>query len=246
MLIKTHKLNHEEQEKIASIGYFWKTWGPILSAAALAVLLAFAGWHGYQWYQAKQAAKASTLYEQVLADAQSGDADKLAASFKLMQDSYASTAYAQHAGMLAARIFYEQGKSDQSRTALAFVAGQSTDKGLQSAAKLQLAGLMLEQKQYDEAIKLLNSDIDAPYAALAADRLGDAYALQNKAADAIAAYTKAWQGLQANQPYRQMVAVKLGGLGVDITAPPAAPSAAASGVANSAASTATAAAASSK
>ena len=227
MFIKTHKLNHEEQEKLASIGHFWKTWGPVLSAAVLAILLAFAGWHGYQWYQGKQAAKASTLFEQVLADAQSGDSAKLAASFKQMQESYASTAHAQHAGMIAARVFYEQGQSDQSRAALSFVAGQSTDKGLQSAAKLQLAGLMLEQKQYDEAIKLLKTDIEPAYAALAADRLGDAYALQNKTAEAISAYTKAWQSLPAEQPYRQMVAVKLGGLGVDVTAPSAESAAAA-------------------
>ena len=168
MLIKSHKLNHEEQEKLASIGHFWKTWGVALSAFALAILLGFGGWNGYQWYQGKQAAKAGTLFEQVLSDAQSGDSAKLAASFKLMQESYPSTAHAQHAGMIAARVFYEQGQSDQSRAALSFVAGQSTDKGLQSAAKLQLAALMLEQKQYDEAIKLLKTDIEPAYAALAA------------------------------------------------------------------------------
>ena len=238
MFIKTHKLNHEEQEKLASIGHFWKTWGVALSASALAILLGFGGWNGYQWYQGKQAAKAGTLFEQVLSDAQSGDSAKLAASFKLMQESYPSTAHAQHAGMIAARVFYEQGQSDQSRAALSFVAGQSTDKGLQSAAKLQLAALMLEQKQYDEAIKLLKTDIEPAYAALPADRLGDAYALQNKGAEAISAYTKAWQDLPAEQPYRQMVAVKLGGLGVDVTAPLATAAASASAAAPIAAASA--------
>ena len=214
MVIKVHKLNHEEQEKLASIGHFWDSWGGILTAVLVAALLSFAGWRGYLWYQSSQAIKASALYDQVVADAQSGDTAKLAASLKLMQGSYGSTAYAQQAGMLAAKVFYEKAQPDQSRAALAFVAGNATDKGLQSAAKLQLAGLLLEQKQYDEAIKQLTG-LDPAYEALAADRLGDAYALQNKPADAIAAYTKAYKGLEANQPYRQMVALKLSGLGVD-------------------------------
>ena len=237
MVIKVHKLNHEEQEKLASIGHFWDSWGGILTAVLVAALLSFAGWRGYLWYQSSQAIKASALYDQVVADAQSGDTAKLAASLKLMQGSYGSTAYAQQAGMLAAKVFYEKAQPDQSRAALAFVAGNPTDKGLQSAAKLQLAGLLLEQKQYDEAIKQLTG-LDPAYEALAADRLGDAYALQNKSAEAISAYTKAWQDLPAEQPYRQMVAVKLGGLGVDVTAPLASAAASASAAAPNAAASA--------
>ena len=214
MVIKVHKLNHEEQEKLASIGHFWDSWGGMLTAVLVAALLAFAGWRGYLWYQTSQAVKASALYDQVMADAQSGDTAKLAASLKMMEGSYGSTAYAQQAGMLAAKVFYEKGQAEQSRAALAAVANTTADKGLQSAAKLQLAGILLEQKKYDEAIKQLNS-VEPAYETLAADRLGDAYALQNNSAQAIAAYTQAYKGLEANQPYRQMVALKLSGLGVD-------------------------------
>ena len=218
MVINTNKLNLEEQEKLAAVGHFWKTWGTVLAGSTAVALLAVAGWYGYGWYQGPQAVKATALYEQVVSDASTADADKLAASLKALQDGYGSTLQAQQAELLAARVFYEKGQLDKSQAALRAAAGRKADTGLQSTAKLQLAGLLIEQQQYDEAIKQLSGSMDPAYAALAADRMGDAYALQNKRQEAIDAYTKAFNLMDAAQPYRQMVAAKLGGFGMDAQA----------------------------
>ena len=215
MVINTNKLNLQEQEKLAAVGHFWKTWGSVLAGSATVALLAVAGWYGYGWYQGQQSLKAMTLYEQVLQDASTADTDKLGLSLKAMQDSYAGTRQTQQAELLAARVFYEKGQVDKSKAALLAAAARTTDTGLQSAAKLQLANLLIEQ-QHDEAIKQLSSPMDPAYAALAADRMGDAYALQNKRSEAIDAYTKAFNTMDATQPYRQMVASKLAGFGVDV------------------------------
>ncbi len=215
MVINTNKLNLEEQEKLAAVGHFWKTWGTVLAGSTAVALLAVAGWYGYGWYQGQQAVKATALYEQVVSDASTADADKLAASLKALQDSYGSTTQTQQAELLAARVFYEKGQLDKSQAALLAAAGRKADAGLQSTAKLQLAGLLIEQQLYDEAIKQLSGSIDPAYAALAADRMGDAYALQNKRQEAIDAYTKAFNLMDAAQPYRQMVAAKLSGFGID-------------------------------
>ena len=216
MVINTNKLNLQEQEKLAAVGHFWKTWGSALTGSAAVALLAVAGWYGYGWYQGQQSLKAMTLYEQVLQDASTADTDRLSLSLKAMQDSYAGTRQTQQAELLAARVFYEKGQVDKSQAALLAAAARTTDTGLQSAAKLQLANLLIEQQQYDEAIKQLTSQMDPAYAALAADRMGDAYALQNKRSEAIDAYTKAFNTMDAAQPYRQMVASKLAGFGVDV------------------------------
>ena len=216
MVINTNKLNLQEQEKLAAVGHFWKTWGSALTGSAAVALLAVAGWYGYGWYQGQQSLKAMTLYEQVLQDASTADTDRLSLSLKAMQDSYAGTRQTQQAELLAARVFYEKGQVDKSQAALLAAAARTTDTGLQSAAKLQLANLLIEQQQYDEAIKQLTSPMDPAYAALAADRMGDAYALQNKRSEAIDAYTKAFNTMDATQPYRQMVASKLAGFGVDV------------------------------
>lgn len=227
MVINTNKLNLEEQEKLAAVGHFWKNWGSKLLGLTIVALLTVAAVFGYNWYQVQQSGKAMALYNQVLADARAADADKLASSLKAMQDNHPGAIPTQQAELLAARVFYEKGQADKSRSTLAAAAARSNDKGLQSIARLQLAGLLIEQQQYDEAIKQLSGSIAPAYAALAADRMGDAYALQDKRQEAIDAYTKAFNTMEATQPYRQMIASKLLGFGVDVAslASPAANSA---------------------
>ena len=216
MVINTNKLNLEEQEKLAAVGHFWKNWGSKLLGLTIVALLTVAAVFGYNWYQVQQSGKAMALYNQVLLDARAADADKLASSLKAMQDNHPGAIPTQQAELLAARVFYEKGQADKSRSTLAAAAARSNDKGLQSIARLQLASLLIEQQQYDEAIKQLSGSIAPAYAALAADRMGDAYALQDKRQEAIDAYTKAFNTMEATQPYRQMIASKLLGFGVDV------------------------------
>ncbi|MEY2736454.1 MAG: hypothetical protein RLZ58_1863, partial [Pseudomonadota bacterium] len=82
-------------------------------------------------------------------------------------------------------------------------------------ARLRLAGMLADGKQYDEALKVLSASFPAEFNALAADRRGDLLMLTGKAAEARAEFTKAWQALGADSDYRRIVEVKLNALGVD-------------------------------
>lgn len=217
MAIQIQNLDLEEQEQLDKLKHFWERWGNLISGVLIVALLGFAGWRGYDWYQSRQAGQASGLYDQVQANAEAGDTAKLASSLKAMQDDYKSTTYAQQANLLAAKVFFEKGQLDQARNALSAAAASSTDKGLQSLARLQLASLLTQQKQYDQAVQQLSTDIQPEFAALAADRLGDVQSLQGKNAEAIKSYTTAFKGIEAGQPYRQMIAMKLTALGVDVS-----------------------------
>lgn len=217
MAIQIQNLDLEEQEQLDKLKHFWERWGNLISGVLIVALLGFAGWRGYDWYQSRRAGQASGLYDQVQANAEAGDTTKLASSLKAMQDDYKSTTYAQQANLLAAKVFFEKGQLDQARNALSAAAASSTDKGLQSLARLQLASLLTQQKQYDQAVQQLSTDIQPEFAALAADRLGDVQSLQGKNAEAIKSYTTAFKGIEAGQPYRQMIAMKLTALGVDVS-----------------------------
>lgn len=217
MAIQIQNLDLEEQEQLDKLKHFWERWGNLISGVLIVALLGFAGWRGYDWYQSRQAGQAYGLYDQVQANAEAGDTTKLASSLKAMQDDYKSTTYAQQANLLAAKVFFEKGQLDQARNALSAAAASSTDKGLQSLARLQLASLLTQQKQYDQAVQQLSTDIQPEFAALAADRLGDVQSLQGKNAEAIKSYTTAFKGIEAGQPYRQMIAMKLTALGVDVS-----------------------------
>ena len=119
--------------------------------------------------------------------------------------------------LLAARTFYEKGKSDAAKASLAWVVEKTGDDGLRAVARLRLAALALEAKAYDEALSYLASGIPASFAGLAHDRRGDIYLAQGKPAEARAEYRKAYDVIEESVEYRRLVEIKLNALGVDVS-----------------------------
>jgi len=220
-------LDLEEQEQLAEIKHFWKQYGDLITWALIAVLGAFAAWNGYQYWQRNQAAQAAVMYDEVERAVQSGDLARVDRSLADMKDRFSGTTYAQQAGLLAAKAYYDKGNVDASRAALSWVAGKASDEGYQSVARLRLAGLLLEKKAYDEALQQLAGSFPKDFAALAADRRGDILAAQGKKAEAKAEYEKAYKGLDERAEYRRLVEIKLNALGVDPTIGQAKPATAA-------------------
>lgn len=209
-------LDLEEQEQLDDLKHFWKQYGNLISWFLIAVLGAFAAWNGWQYWQRTQSVQASALYDEVERAAAGGDIGRVEQAWKDVQDKFGRTAYAQQAGLLAAKVFAEKGKPEQARAALEKVADSGADEGLRAVAKLRLAAVLIEAKQYDEALKQLNSGLPEAFEALAADRRGDVYSLQGKKDQAKAEYTKAWQAFPEGAEYRTLVEVKLTSLGVDV------------------------------
>ena len=210
-------LDLEEQEQLAELKHFWKQYGGLISWALIVVFGAIAAWNGYQFWQARQASQASVMYDEIERAVQTGDAARLDRSLADMKDRFSGTVYAEQAGLLAAKAYYEKGNIDASRAALSWIAGKSSDEGYQSIAKLRLAGVLLETKAYDEALKLVSGSFSKDFAALAADRRGDILVAQGKTNEAKSEYSKAYKGLDERAEYRRLVEVKLNSLGVDPT-----------------------------
>jgi predicted negative regulator of RcsB-dependent stress response len=209
-------LDLEEQEQLDQLKHFWRQYGNAITWALIVVLAAFAGWNLYQYWQRNQAAQAAAMYDEVERIAMTGDVTKLDRALADMKDKFASTTYAQQAGLLAAKVYVETGKLDAAKAALLWVAEKSSDEGYQAIARLRLAGVLLESKAYDEALKQLSGNFPADFTALAADRRGDIYQAQGKKTEAVAEYLKAYQGLDASSEYRRLVDVKLAALGASV------------------------------
>lgn len=218
-------LDLEEQEQLAELKHFWKRFGNMITWALIVVFGTVAAWNGYQYWQGKQASQASVLYDEVERAAQSGDMARVDRSLADMKDRFAGTAYADQAGLLAAKAYYDKGNLDAAKAALTGVADKGKDEGFQSIARLRLAGIFMETKAYDEAIKSLSGTFSKDFASLASDRRGDVLLLQGKKAEAKAEYEKAYKGLDERAEYRRLVEVKLNALGVDPVAVIAAPAA---------------------
>ena len=208
-------LDLEEQEQLAELKHFWKQYGDLITWVLIAVFGAIAAWYGYHYWQRNQAAQAAVMYDELERAAQSGEAGRLDRALADMQQRYGGTAFAQQAGLLAAKTYYDKGNVDAAKSALSWVAGKSSDAGYQAIAKLRLAGVLLEAKAYDEALQQLSTTFPKDFAALAADRRGDILLAQGKRNEAKAEYEKAYKDMDGRTEYRRLVEVKLNALGMN-------------------------------
>lgn len=211
-------LDLEEQEQLDQLKHFWRQYGNPITWVLIAVLAAVAGWNLYQYWQRSQATQAAAMYDEVERIAVTGDVAKLERALGDMKDKFASTTYAQQAGLLAAKAYVDAGKLDAAKGALLWVAEKSSDEGYQAVARLRLASVLIETKAYDEALKQLAGNFPVDFVPLAADRRGDVYLAQGKKTEAVAEYLKAYKGLGEGSEYRRLVDVKLAALGTSVQA----------------------------
>jgi predicted negative regulator of RcsB-dependent stress response len=212
----TH-LDFQEQEQVEALKSAWQQYGNLVTWTLLLVLVGFAGWNGWNWWQGKQALQAAGMFEALDAAAQSGDADKAARVFADLKDRYSRTTFAEQGGLLAARVQYDKGQADAALASLKWVADAAADGVYRALAHYRIAGILLDKKRYDDALKQLNS-VDAPeFKALADDRRGDALMGLGRKDEARTAYQAAWKAMDASLDYRRIVEAKLTAMG----APPA-------------------------
>jgi len=215
----TH-LDLEEQEQLDQLKAFWKQYGNLITWTVTLVLAAFAAWNGWNWYQRDQAGKAAAMFDELEKAATAGDAARAGGIFNDMKERFPRTVFTQQGGLLAAKVQFEKSQADAAAAILGWVAGNATEAEYQTVARLRLAGVLADQKKYDEALKQLDGASGKEFEALVADRRGDVLLAQGKTEDAKAAYTKAWQAMDAKVEYRRLIDAKLTSLGA---APPAEP-----------------------
>lgn len=208
----TH-LDLEEQEQLDQLKHFWKQYGNLITWVMIIVLAATAGWIYWNRYQEDQAAKAGAMFDEMDKAAQAGDADRAAALFIPLKDRYPRTAFAEQAAMTLAKVQFDKGQLDNARATLAWAAENATEAEYQALARIRLAGILMDQKKFDEALKQLDVVASKEFELLAADRRGDILMAQGKKDEAKSAYQKAWKDMDPKVEYRRLIEAKLTALG---------------------------------
>ena len=202
----------EEQEKIDDLKAFWNRWGNAISIAVIAVALVYVGAQAWRWYQAKQAEEAAVLYAAVAAGVRGSDVPKARDAMGQLADRFAGTGYAPRAGLLYAKLAWDQGDKAGAKAQLQWVIDRASDDELKQVARYRLAEVLLDEKQYDTALATLDAKHAEPFAGLYADLRGDVLTAAGRQADARTAYRTALAKLDAKSPYRNYVQVKLDAL----------------------------------
>ena len=122
--------------------------------------------------------------------------------------------YAPLGAFISAKIHFGAGDLKTARAQLAWAAENARDPGVQALARLRLANVLLDEKDYDEALKVLAVKPEPTFEALFEDLRGDVLAAQAKGAEARAAYTAALGKLKpGDDTARDLIQLKLDGLG---------------------------------
>lgn len=203
----------EEQEKVEAIKAWWTEYGTSLILGVALFVAAVMGAQGWRYYQRSQAEQAATLYLEVEKAAAARDDKKVRAAAAQVMDKYGGTAYGARAALLASRSAYEAGDLAGAKMQLTWVADNAKEDELRDVARLRLAGVYLDEKNYADALKALEAPHGAAFNALFSDMKGDVLAAQGKGAEARSAYQAALEKLDKGSPYRGYIQLKLDVLG---------------------------------
>lgn len=207
-------LDSQEQEQIETLKGWWKDNANWVLGSVLVAVIAMGGWRGWQYYQHKQTAESATLYQQFVEQLASNDAKRVNDAAAVLMDKYAATPYAAQAALIAAQVNELGKESLRAKTQLQWVIEQASEDGLKNVAGLRLAAVLLDEKDYAGAMKLLGAKHLASFDGLYADLKGDVLNAQGKSAEAKAAYQQAYDKLDEQSQYRNLVQMKLDALGV--------------------------------
>ncbi|MBI3221725.1 MAG: tetratricopeptide repeat protein [Nitrosomonadales bacterium] len=207
-------LDLQEQEQLEALKGWWKDNGSWVLGALLVVLVTMSGWRGWQYYQNKQSAEASTLYNQFLNQLGSQDAKRYNDAASAVMDKYAGSGYAPRAALLAAQMNEQGGDLARAKSQLQWVIDHSGDDSLKDVARLRLAAVLLDEKNYAEALHLLEAKHAESFEGLYADLKGDVLNAQGKAAEARSSYKLAYEKTDSKSMYRNLIQMKMDALGV--------------------------------
>ena len=203
----------DEQERLDDLKAWWKRWGSLVMVGLAVVIAVAAGWRYWQNHVVTQSLEAATVYEQLTQSLAANDAKAAREAGAMLIDQYKGTAYAPRAALLLARLNVGAKDLKSAQAQLEWAAANSKEPAVRDLARLRLAGVQLDQKQYDAALKTLSATHSDAFAFRFHDLKGDVLLAQAKPAEARAAYQAAFGKMAEDNPYRNIVELKLDALG---------------------------------
>lgn len=206
-------LDSHEQEQLEAFAAWWKDNRVQILAALLIVAVTVGGWRGWQYYRHQRAVEAATLYQQFIEQLPSSDAKRINDAAAAVMQKFSSTPYAAQAALLAAQVNRQDKDTARAKTQLQWVIDNAGVDTLKDVARLRLAALLLDEKNYADALKLLEAKHPDSFDGLYDDLRGDVLSAQGKIDEARSSYKLAYEKTAAQSMYRNLIQMKLDALG---------------------------------
>lgn len=205
-------LDLEEQDQLDALKTWWKANGNKVLAVVAVVVIAMVGYQGWNQYQYQQSEEASTKFMQ-LGDTSPTDVKAIQALAGEIIEQYPSTPYAARAALLSAKVNYNAKDIESAKSQSEWAYRNAKEDSVRTLAQLQLAAILLEQKDYEGALKLLDEKHESSFDGLFADLKGDVLVAQGKSEEAKAAYQAALKSFEFGSRYARYTQHKLEALG---------------------------------
>lgn len=203
----------DEQEQLDALQQFWRSYGRIVMAVVLAVVVGFGSTKWWEYQNRTEAQSASATFNKLEAAQTVEDIDLISSLSEEIISEYGDTYYADLARLNLAKTQVDVGNPDGAIKLLRGVVDDSRDSSLVALARLRLAALYVMTEQFDLAMSALDGDADAAMSGLFADIRGDIYAAQGLYDEARGAYQEALSLLQEGNPWVDIVQIKIDSLG---------------------------------
>lgn len=143
----------EEELRSDRLQKFWKSFGPFVIGGAVAIVLATAGYRGWEYYVDSQASASGDKFLAALNLAGDGKTDEAMATLQeLEKDGYG--AYPVLARMRAATLLHKQGKAEEAVAAFDEVAADSSvPAAIRDMARLRAAYILVDIGSEDDVAK---------------------------------------------------------------------------------------------
>ncbi len=182
-----------EEEQIAALKRWWADNGKSTITGIVLGITCIIAWNFWQSYKTEQGHGASTMYEELLGAV---NGDKLESAEKLaetLQQKYASTAYAQYAALMRAKIKVKAGDIDAAKAILSQLAKEANSE-ISHVATIRLVRLMLATGEYElglQKIAEVDQSTAQDFSGSYDELTGDLYVALDRIAEARTAYQKA-------------------------------------------------------
>lgn len=203
----------EEQEQLENLKAWWHRWGNLVVYGISALLISVAGYQYWQHTTSKQAVEAAEKFDAMQQALEANNLKAARETGSALIDNYARTPHAARAALQLARMNLEAKDVKSAKAQLEWITEHSKEAAVRDVARINLAGLLLDEKQYDAALSQLNAKHTDAYGPRFDDLKGDVYLVQGKNAEARAAYSAAYAKLKEGSPLRGVVELKLDSLG---------------------------------
>lgn len=209
-----------DDEQLAALKNWWKQNGKSLLLGILLALAIVFGWKAYESHKRNTAIAASLKYQQViqaLNGLQGSDTDAVAqVQVKALElkNEHGNSSYGQFAALILAKLAVDQKDYAQAEEQLRWLRDQKPDPAMESLVNARLARVLAAQGRHQEALDLLDKEVDGPMQAYYQELRGDVLVSAGERDRARASYQAALTQARETGRNTFLLEVKLADLAV--------------------------------